>query len=423
MFSAPAPATPSCSCGGGCPRCQAKSKSGVSKPGDAMERHADSTADRVMSGGAALMSTPTMAESAGTPDSSLSMRLSGHGAPLDRATRSFFESRFQTDLSNVRIHTDASAASLAHSYEARAFTYGRDIVFNSHEYAPHSHAGKRLLAHELTHVLQQRQMPSVARQVMRTPYAGCDKATTGVDDADVRIDDARKQAKRMLARAQSGFPRLSSKALNALHRHFHCPSNDEMRVVIKTLDLIDQALPTVPISCIGGKNPDCKATATTRGKVTAKGIELCPAAFRDDARQYKLAASLIQGAALQAGFSDACPISDASCYDDFTIDSGTMMGNAYSYTWFVIERAGYSVPQPPTIPCSPTYTGDNVVVPPSAATDATTIRALSGFEQHPAGSIVQQVFSDRSGNRFIYSDTVAGAKAYTSDGRKRVYIP
>lgn len=388
-----------------------------------MERHADSTADRVLSGGSAgSMSTSSMGESGGTPDSSLSMRLSGHGAPLDRSTRSFFESRFQTDLSGVRIHTSASAASLAHSYEARAFTYGRDIVFNTDEFSPHTQAGKRLLAHELTHVLQQRQMPSVARQVMRTPYAGCDKATTGVDDADARIDDARKQAKRMLAKASTGFPRLSGRTLNALHRHFHCPSNDEMGVIIKTLDIIEKALPTVPISCIGGKSADCNASATTRGKATAAGIDLCPAAFRDDARQYKLAASLIHGAALRAGFDNTCSIGDA-CYDDFTIDSGTMMGNAYSYTWFVVDRAGYSVPQPPTIPCSPTDTGDNVVVPPSAATDATTIRPLSGFEDHPAGSTIQQVFSDRSGNRFIYSDTVAGGRAYTSDGRKRVYIP
>ncbi|MEE9128638.1 MAG: DUF4157 domain-containing protein [Phycisphaerales bacterium] len=81
--------------------------------------------------------------------------LRGGGQPLPPAARSFFEPRFGHDFSHVRLHTGATAAGAAAAINARAFTLGRDIVFNAGEYAPHSNNGFRLLGHELTHVLQQ----------------------------------------------------------------------------------------------------------------------------------------------------------------------------------------------------------------------------------------------------------------------------
>jgi hypothetical protein len=77
------------------------------------------------------------------------------GRALDPATRAFFEPRFGRDFGDVRIHTDARAAESARAVSARAYTVGRDVVFDHGQYAPHSDSGKRLLAHELTHVLQQ----------------------------------------------------------------------------------------------------------------------------------------------------------------------------------------------------------------------------------------------------------------------------
>ena len=77
------------------------------------------------------------------------------GQPLDAHTRSFFEPRFAHDFSRVRVHTDAQAAESARSVNALAYTVGSDIVFGTGEYAPHTIAGQRLLAHELTHTLQQ----------------------------------------------------------------------------------------------------------------------------------------------------------------------------------------------------------------------------------------------------------------------------
>lgn len=81
--------------------------------------------------------------------------LKGSGAPLGTSTRAFFEPRFGADFSQVRVHTGPEAQRAARGIGARAFTTGRDVVFGAGEYAPQSREGGTLLAHELTHVLQQ----------------------------------------------------------------------------------------------------------------------------------------------------------------------------------------------------------------------------------------------------------------------------
>src|ERR1700674_1384421 len=84
---------------------------------------------------------------------------SGGGAPLDKDTRCFMESRLGADFTDVRVHTDATASESARSVQAHAYTVGSDVVFQSGKYAPESDSGKRMLAHELTHVVQQRSGP------------------------------------------------------------------------------------------------------------------------------------------------------------------------------------------------------------------------------------------------------------------------
>lgn len=82
--------------------------------------------------------------------------LHGGGEPLQKSVRNFFEPRFGHDFSRVRIHTDSRASQIAGSIDARAFTIGRDIVFYKGQYSPETPSGKRLLAHELTHFVQQK---------------------------------------------------------------------------------------------------------------------------------------------------------------------------------------------------------------------------------------------------------------------------
>src|SRR5262249_49688029 len=84
-------------------------------------------------------------------------------------TRSFFESRFHHDFSLVRIHANSEAAESARALEATAYTVGHHLVFGAGEYSPGTPAGKKLLAHELTHVVQQPDTsPSAAQRQTRT---------------------------------------------------------------------------------------------------------------------------------------------------------------------------------------------------------------------------------------------------------------
>jgi hypothetical protein len=84
---------------------------------------------------------------------------SGGGAPLDEETRADMEGRLGHDFSDVRVHTGAAADESARSVNAQAYTAGSDIVFASGRYDPASDAGMHVLAHELTHVVQQRSGP------------------------------------------------------------------------------------------------------------------------------------------------------------------------------------------------------------------------------------------------------------------------
>jgi uncharacterized protein YcfJ len=104
------------------------------------------------------------------------------GQPLSAEARAFMEPRFGHDFGNVRIHTDAQAAQSARAVNALAYTVGRDVVFGNGRYRPETTTGKELLAHELTHVVQQSAYSALAL---------CDLRVGGVDDAFEREADSR----------------------------------------------------------------------------------------------------------------------------------------------------------------------------------------------------------------------------------------
>ncbi len=134
------------------------------------------------------------------------------GQPLDPATRVFFEARFGHDFSRVRVHADAKAAESATGVGALAYTVGREIVFGARRYQPSSLEGRRLIAHELTHVLQQRAVgaqPRLQRQTGGTGSGG------GLDPDDQKIVDAAQ-------REASQFKCNVGPVLwGILNKHFH----------------------------------------------------------------------------------------------------------------------------------------------------------------------------------------------------------
>lgn len=184
----PSPAVPhmaaqrKCGCGGSagltdrCTECQTqwlegkplRTKLRINEPGDVYEQEADRVAAEVMRElepdfKPGPSQSPANVRRHAAPGAAESMEaapiisevLTSAGQPLDAATQSFFASRLGHDFGNVRVHADAAAAESARSVNALAYTMGQDVVFGAGQYAPGSRAGQQLLAHELTHVVQQ----------------------------------------------------------------------------------------------------------------------------------------------------------------------------------------------------------------------------------------------------------------------------
>ncbi len=154
------------------PAMEPQTKLRVSQPGDAHEQEADQVADAVLR----LPATET-ASSGGDTAAHTTTSQSGaqeaipgsDGQPLDAATRAYMEPRFGHDFGHVRVHSDEQSALAAADYHARAYTVGSDIVFGAQEYEPTTTAGQHLLAHELTHVVQQGSDTKAAETVQREP--------------------------------------------------------------------------------------------------------------------------------------------------------------------------------------------------------------------------------------------------------------
>lgn len=142
------------------PALQAKLRLG--RPRDRWEREADRVAQTVTRPGHAPETAPSVTPvGPGTATApvqappEVAAAVSGPGRPLEADTRRRMEARFGRDFGSVRIHADGRADRAARSVGARAFTVGRDIAFAAGEYRPGTRGGRHLLAHELTHTLQQ----------------------------------------------------------------------------------------------------------------------------------------------------------------------------------------------------------------------------------------------------------------------------
>jgi hypothetical protein len=142
------------------PRFPIQAKLHIGRVNDPLEHEADRVASEAVRDSAGTARPRLHAGAAGdalevdrTVPSPESFR--GRGEALPAAERGFFERRFDYDFGSVRVHHDAEAAHSAQSIGARAYTYGRDIVFGRGEYARGSEPARNLLAHELTHVVQQ----------------------------------------------------------------------------------------------------------------------------------------------------------------------------------------------------------------------------------------------------------------------------
>jgi hypothetical protein len=139
-----------CTCGGACPECKTEQPD---------QEHERLQTKRVQASDTGSVVAPPIVNAV----------LRSPGQPLDPATRAFMEPRFGHDFSRVRVHSDAVAEQSARDVNANAYTVGHDIVFGAGRFAPGTHEGRQLLAHELTHVAQQRSCAGPPLQRQPTP--------------------------------------------------------------------------------------------------------------------------------------------------------------------------------------------------------------------------------------------------------------
>jgi hypothetical protein len=187
----------------------------INKPGDRYEQEADNVADQVMSmpepqlqrvcacdgacpkcrdqqdGQEHIQTKPAQGTAVGgtTAPPAVAKVLSSPGQPLDSATRAFFEPRFGQDFSHVRVHTDTPAAESANAVNAQAYTVGNHIVFGPREDTPTTQARLQLLAHELTHVVQQGAHRRVIQRRPPTDSTNYRFDTYRVSEADLSDPD------------------------------------------------------------------------------------------------------------------------------------------------------------------------------------------------------------------------------------------
>ncbi len=121
------------------------------------------------------------------------------GQPLDAAARAFFEPHFGMDFSAVRVHTDAKAAESAQAVNALAYTVGHEVVFGAGQYAPQSAGGRRLIAHELTHTVQQNGTSTSIQPAVLNIGSPSDSAEQEAQQAEHAIESGQTYQPRLWA--------------------------------------------------------------------------------------------------------------------------------------------------------------------------------------------------------------------------------
>jgi len=197
--------TPTSSLSGSCQECQRnkkiQTKLTIGASDDPLEQEADRVADQVLAAPARPPTSHTApriqrrtgqagSDEVAAAPASVDQVLASPGRPLDSALQQDMSQRFNHDFSQVRIHADAAAQQSAREVNAHAYTTGHNIVFGANQYAPATHAGRRLLAHELTHVVQQ---AGASTQLQRqeataTPADPCTYAGEAVKDREVHLN-------------------------------------------------------------------------------------------------------------------------------------------------------------------------------------------------------------------------------------------
>lgn len=251
------------------------------------------------------------------------------------------------DFGSVRVHTDSRAAESARELDASAYTLGHHIVFDAGRYAPRTDEGRALLAHELTHVLQQTSPATGVLQ--RNPddkggskekpaakFTGCD------EDRQIMINDAIKQANGLASRALQTFERdiPLSFEMSAMRSHFGSLGSDQKSTIIERYKHIRANMGSKTYTCAkrGKKARAGNEVVDLCGQAPCPGNEIT--LFPDFGKATCPAGPVVLHEA--AHNAEACDdIDKGRSYPPVSSEN-----NAYSYEYFALEVAtGYKIPE------------------------------------------------------------------------------
>ncbi len=316
--------------------------------------------------------------------------LRGGGQPLPQSTRDFFEPRFGTNFSQVRVHTDGRAAGAAEAMHARAFTLGQDIIFGTGQYAPDLGSGRQLVAHELAHTIQQGsarhglqekhssrlatllsdhhfQAADQLQRLVRPSYVSCNPpspaiaAITGADPVgalsaavdravellDNVIDELETTRNNIIAGAPAAAPTISDAVALAIRNRFRInPENrnvwtgsgaGSIYVLLRRFRAVRSLLDGgwIRYTCLAGayiNTPSCAGP----GCVGATRAAACPGVTRIFLCRPFWAGTLDDRARILIHESH-------HVYYGFIGDTGHL-GNAHCYAQFVLELNNLTVP-------------------------------------------------------------------------------
>jgi Domain of unknown function (DUF4157)/Lysine-specific metallo-endopeptidase len=294
------------------------------------------------------------------------------GQPLDAGTRAFFEPAFGYDFSRVRVHSDARAAASTQSVNALAYTVGRDVVFGAGQLAPQTTQGRKLLAHELAHVVQQSHMrSSVGREpgavVQRKPAKASvevtvDPTATCKLEQHRKIEPAVYRALAWLSRTipaveaiLSGATTKQAKAAAAsLFRHFHSTSPAVVTYIRDRLSTIESdILGRQDLRVFCPPHSDSACGTETGGQalvarvVNQNELNFCAPFFRR--KEEDRASTIVHEFAHTLFGRGTREIVDREYQKDayyYYLTTGQALTNAESYAMFVREVATGSSPAP-----------------------------------------------------------------------------
>jgi hypothetical protein len=274
--------------------------------------------------------------------------LNSSGETLDASTKNFFEARFGYDFSDVKIHNNNEAARSAESVNALAYTNRNNIVFGSGQFKPETNEGKKLLAHELTHVIQQTVEQNAEPHLMRQQkpedeFNSCSKNQQAliepvINDARKAVDKATSAAAISWGKSDKIDPHVKQLFLD----HFHTVSRGDIRDILgKYVSLGISFEKGIKVKCESTCDKDknsatCGYAYNTQWFGGHGPVHICfdPAGcdFTSSSKNDRIALIIHEAAHRYTGVDDKAYRWETTKYNALT--PGQAMNNADSYAWF-----------------------------------------------------------------------------------------